>query len=1048
MTLARGLYDVLVTESVDAALREIGVDARDLQPLTDTDAADRFVDALSNQLRSILSSARPEKGEELVAQLELINGLLSQVRDYDKRAETFIDFLVNPPHILRGVHTAGDSPSVGPETGLVAPWLFTAGKGSPALLSELRREATACDEIDILVSFITISGVRKLMDIFRTATASDASGRGRTKIRVLTTTYMGATELGALDELARLNGCEVRISLDGRRTRLHAKAWIFQRRTGFGSAYVGSANLSGAALMGGLEWTVKFTERGQGALYDRAKAHFETLWLDEEFTKYSPNDPLSRAAVTEALRREGAGDGLGSSPFFFDIHPKPFQRDMLDQLHREREHGRVRNLLVAATGTGKTVVAALDYRETAERLGHRPRLLFVAHRAQILRQALRTYREVLRDHSFGELLTGGLTPPLYDHVFASIDTMASRDLVSRLGPDFWHTVVIDECHRLAAARFHQLVTTIQPAHLLGLTATPERTDGQSIEAYFSPRPDGAPAVEMRLWDALDMQLLAPFEYYGCDDSTDFSEVPWDGPGEASAVDRLVTGNMVRAKVVVDEWSRLSGNPRNTKSLVFCVSVAHAQFMARALNDAGLPAECVTGDTPKAEQIRAPKRLASGEICAIVTVDLYNEGVDIPEVDTLLLLRPTQSPVLFQQQIGRGLRLLPGKESCLVLDFVGQHRADFRFDRLLGGLTGLTRRQLGDAVEHGFSTLPPGCHIHLQRQTRQQVLRSLRTLVRQSWRRLGTELQAYVASSRKREVQLGDFLHDQRIPLSDVYRDSAPSGWTTLKRTAGVLSGEAPDEEAYFSRRFTDLLHIDDPAQLDLMRRVSEAKADFDPKSEEERLRTQMLTYQVDSSREPLHYAAFLKRLQTCPSCVGELGELANVLTSRSRADKRQVPGMEDVPLQLHGAYRSREILTATGFLTGARRIPFNAGVLRLPERKTELLLVTLDKSEGFHDTIAYHDYAVSTRRFHWQSQNVAGPGNASGRRYLESSANGWHFQLFVRSKKADPYRVCGPVFLESMDDISGDRPMNIAWTLEVPLTPKLFADFSVLRGQG
>ena len=785
---------------------------------------------------------------------------------------------------------------------------------------------------------------------------------------------------------------------------------------------------------------------GQEALFGRAKAHFDTLWLDDEFARYSPEVEANRAAVIEALQREAGQLGDGTLPFF-DIQPKPYQRDMLEQLAREREQGRNRNLLVAATGTGKTVVAALDYRDTCVRLGHRPRLLFVAHRAQILRQALRTYREVLRDHSFGELLTGGFTPARHDHLFASIDSLTSRALVERLGGDYWHTVVIDECHRLAADRFDRLARTIRPAVLLGLTATPERSDGQPIQPYFTPRPDGEPAVELRLWDALDMQLLAPFEYYACDDETDFSEVPWDRPGEAAAIERLVTGNDVRARMVINEWRRLSGNPRRSKALVFCVSIAHARFMADKLTAAGLPALCVVGETPKVEQLRAPRRLTNGDVCALVTVDLYNEGVDIPDVDTLILLRPTQSPVLFQQQIGRGLRLWPGKESCLVLDFVGQHRADFRFDRLLSGITGLTRNQLIDAVEHGFSTLPPGCHIHLQRQTRQQVLRSLRTLVQQTWRRLTAEVQSYATLKGFRHVRLGDFLHDQRISLDEIYRESRPSGWTTLLRSAGLLTGEPSEDEATLSRRLGDLLHVDDPAQLAAMRRVAEAPARYVPNTSDERMRAQMLTYQIDSGRQPLSYESMLARFAAHPACAKELGELADVLAARSRIERRSLPQLEDVPLQLHGAYRIREILTAVGYLTADRRTPFQAGVLALQDRRTELLFVTLDKSEGFHDRIAYQDYAVSPERFHWQTQNSAGPHTNAGRRYLESATNGWTFQLFVRVRTSDPYRACGPVRITSADDITGDRPMSITWTLDVPLPPKLFSEFSVLRGQ-
>ena len=1044
MALKRGLYDLVVDDSLARSIDASAPDVADVSAVGVDVLAERILDSLSRQLRASLDEIPGDNAERAHAQLSFVNDLLRHAR-----AITAVDVgegFKEPARVLHAIHAFGVSPPVAPEIGLSSPWLFTAGKGSPSLLNELRREAAACDQIDILVSFITVSGVRKLIDVLRSVTAASAAGEGRTRIRVLTTTYTGATEIEALDDLARLNGCEVRVSLDGRRTRLHAKAWIFKRQTGFGSAYVGSANLSGAALMGGLEWTVKFTERGQEALYSRAGAHFDTLWLDEEFTPYIYDNPASRAAVSEALRREG-GAYTPDLATFFDLQAKPYQADMLEQLARERANGRTRNLLVAATGTGKTVVAALDYRATCAALGHRPRLLFVAHRAQILRQALRTYREALRDHSFGELLAGGTQPQHQDHLFASIDSLTSRDLVARMGADYWHTVVIDECHRLAADRFHRLATTIQPTYLLGLTATPERSDGQPLERYFTPRPDGSPAVELRLWDALDMQLLSPFEYYACDDDTDFSEVPWDKPGETAALSSLVAANTVRARMVLTEWHRLAGNPRRNRALVFCVSVEHAKFMTAKLNEAGLPALCVTGETPRADQIRAPKKLANGDVCALVTVDLYNEGVDIPDVDTLILLRPTQSPVLFQQQIGRGLRLSPGKTSCLVLDFVGLQRVDFRFDKLLSGITGLTRTELIDAVEHGFGSLPPGCHIQLQQQTRDQVLRSLRTLVRQTWRRLTNELQTYSTLKGTRDVRLGDFLHDQRIDVDEIYRDSTPSGWTSLRRTAGLLATVPTNDELPLSKRFGDLLHVDDPEQLRVMRRVAESRAEYLPASSEEALRAQMLAYQVDSGRAPIPFQQFVERVTASPACADELGELAAVLAARTRIERRAVPGLRDAPLQLHGAYRSREILTAVGHQTATVRPFFGEGVLTLKSRMIQLLFVTLDKSQGFHSSIAYRDYAVSPGRFHWQSQNSAGPDTMGGRRYLESPANGWAFQLFVRVSVDDPYRACGPVRLASDDDVTGDRPMSITWTLEVPLPPKLFSDFSVLRGQ-
>ena len=379
MHLPDGLYDKLVTESLAqliAGLRDPA--CRTLSQVPADEVAERLADALVRQMTVLLDELDGEGAEKASRQLALVNALLVHLRKQAGIAASQLETFVEPPQLLRAVHNARPVPEV-PETGLAIPWLFTAGKGSPSLLTELRREIACCDQADVLVSFITVSGVRKLLDILQTATAVDAWGKPRTRLRILTTTYIGATEMEALDYLAQLPGCEVKVSLDGRRTRLHAKAWIFNRRTGFGSAYVGSANLSGAALLGGLEWTVKFTEQGQAGLFARAKAHFETLWNDSEFQHYDPANSAHRSELSRALKRE-AGDQLSATTTFFDLEPKDYQKDMLEQLAVEREHGRFRNLVVSATGTGKTVVAAFDYKATCQHHGGRPRLLFVAHR--------------------------------------------------------------------------------------------------------------------------------------------------------------------------------------------------------------------------------------------------------------------------------------------------------------------------------------------------------------------------------------------------------------------------------------------------------------------------------------------------------------------------------------------------------------------------------------------------------------------------------------------------------------------------------------------
>jgi superfamily II DNA or RNA helicase/HKD family nuclease len=1062
--LPDGLYDQILTDELASELTECLRESEyTVSPLDAAGATRRLADSLAEQLADVLHeigsanrhNAEPDdKVGRLQAQLEFVNSMLADLQM--KLAEQYpqqdcganIRLLAKPAQNLAAIHRNDDSPTP-PDTGLRAPWLFTAAKTSPALLNELRHELASSDRINILMSFITVSGVRKIRDILQLITALDGRGQSKVKLRVLTTTYIGATEAQAVDELAKLPNCEVRISLDGRRTRLHAKAWIFERNSGFGTAYVGSANLTQAALAGGLEWTVKFGERGQGSMFQQAQAQFETLWHDTEFFPYDPTNPEHRGALTQAIAKEkggGATEQSASILSFFDLAPKNYQLEMLQQLTAERQHGRMRNLVVAATGTGKTVIAAFDYRRICEQYGGRPRLLFIAHRIEILRQALRTYREVLRDPSFGQLLSGGNRLDQPDHLFATIESVGTNELLDRFGETYWHTVVFDECHHLAAASFDAVATRITPSILLGLTATPERSDGRPIAHYFDTRPDGSPAVELRLWQALDLQLLAPFEYFGCDDSTDLRNVPWRQAGESAFLDKVLTGNDIRARMIVNEWRRLCADPRRSKAVAFCVSVAHARFMTEQFNKAGLPALCITGQSTQAEREAAPNALASGEVCVLVTVDLFNEGVDLPVVDTILLLRPTQSAVLFQQQIGRGLRLANGKESCLILDFVGQYSTEFRFDHLFGQITGLNRRQLTESVENGFSQLPAGCYIQLQQRSREQILRNLRNLIQQNWRRLTGELRSYASLKGHRNVRLANFLYDQGLNVDDIYRSTGNSGWSALQRAAGLVVSEAGPEEEYFGKRFSALLHSDDPGQIASMADVTKSSPGTLDSHAEHELRLQMLAYQVDGVASKVGSGrAFVERLKGNPSSVDELAQLAEVLEGGALPSIIPIPGLDWTPLCLHGHYRLNEILTAVGFLTAKKRPFFNTGVLRLPDRKIELMFVTLDKRSGFHESIAYHDYAVSPDLFHWQSQNSAAPTTTAGKRYLGSvgeQPNGWQFQLFVRSDPDSAYLACGPVTFE---ETQGARPMNITWRFAIPLPAAAFSHFSVLR---
>ncbi|HRW18394.1 MAG TPA: DEAD/DEAH box helicase family protein [Dermatophilaceae bacterium] len=695
--LPDGIYESVVTRRLLERLRAAGDrDAR----LGAIDQAD-LAHVLGRHVgESVLRVLRSTKSVDV--QADLVARLLAMLDAADESPDL-------PPRQLLSIK----SPTVfgvparsveHPATPLSDAALLTNAPNDPQLGSELRSELRTANRVDLLMAFVKWHGLRVL------ESALDEIRAREVPFRVITTTYLAGTERVALDRLVKDYGAEVRVQYDARRTRLHAKAWLFHRDTGFDTAYVGSSNLSRVALLDGAEWNVRLSRIGTPTLLEKFAATFESYWNSDQYERYDPE--LDRDRIDDALRaaldggRARSGGEIRLSGL--QVRPYPYQTAILDALEAERAvHDRHRNLVVAATGTGKTVIAALDYQRLAARMpradGTRPRLLFVAHRGEILQQSLRTYREVLSDANFGELYVGGARPERWQHVFASVQSLTAYD-VRNIPRDAFEVVVIDEFHHAQARTYRSILDHLDPTELLGLTATPERGDGTDVRAMFG----GRTAAELRLWDAIDADLLTPFHYFGLGDTTDLTHVAWRaGRYDESGLDSVFTGNDARARIVLQQVADKISDPTRMRALGFCVSVAHAAYMARVFVEAGLSARAVSGQTPAAERAAAVAALRAGEVSALFAADLFNEGLDIPEVDTVLFLRPTDSVTLFLQQLGRGLRLADEKAVLTVLDFVGRHRAEFRLDQRFQALTRTSRKRLEHEIERGFPTYRPG-----------------------------------------------------------------------------------------------------------------------------------------------------------------------------------------------------------------------------------------------------------------------------------------------------------------------------------------------------
>jgi superfamily II DNA or RNA helicase len=1038
MTEKLGIYEQLINKLISSKLSHLDKDQFFIkESIIEKQEAAQF---LSQYLLKVISFALSLiSGEDSIEkQIKVSNKIILLLKKELNKNEFNNDLIETNGRILNAIFSKIDADiadfnsyikEITPYTRLTQSELFTGSNVGISLESEIKKEIRSSNRIYLLVSFIKWSGIRIFEKELREFTEKG------NELKLITTSYMGATDLKAVQFLASLPNTEVKVSYNTNSERLHAKAYIFFRDTGFHTGYIGSSNISKSALSSGLEWNLKITTSEIAHIIDKFEKTFETYWEDKEFERFTAKDSLK---LCKALSQEKTRDQNIFSNYF-EIKPFHYQEEILEKLSAQREiHNRFKNLLVAATGTGKTVVSAFDYKRFKQK-NSSAKLLFVAHRKEILQQAQATFQGILRDNNFGALWVDGLIPDAYEHVFASVQTLNNSLESLSLSVHYYDFIIIDEVHHIAANSYRPILEKFAPKVLLGLTATPERMDGEDILKDFCD----VIAAEIRLPEALNRKLLSPFQYFSISDSVDLTNVTWrNGRYVPSELTKLYTANTRRVGEVIGVCEKYLVDLESVRALCFCATKEHAKFMHKNFSEAGLKSAYLVSGGKYNDRNDIRRQLQSKEINFLFVVDIFNEGVDIPEIDTVLFLRPTESLTVFMQQLGRGLRLSDEKECLTVLDFVGNSRDEYDYEGKFRALIGKTNSSVKVEIENEFPHLPLGCSIVMEKKAKEIILNNIRKATTINKTQLINKIRNFKHHTLL-PLTLKNFTELYNLSLETIYKRGS---WKRLCQLAGVLKDfDSANEKEMVRAISKKWLSSHSLSYFNFIAELAKNQFEISDQISEEMLTMLHYDFWQDAGGfESL--AESIKSIGSNPILVEEMIEVLELLIDRIDYLEYDIKLDYLQPLKVHSRYTKDQILAAFGENRFDKKSSNREGVLYIPAKNSELLFVTLEKTEEkYSPTTMYEDYALNENLFHWQTQNSARPDRGRGLSYITHQENHKNILLFVREKNKDtlgntmPYVFLGKVFYQSH---YGSKPMSINWKLEKEIPAFLWKEIA------
>ncbi|GAA0179060.1 DUF3427 domain-containing protein [Clostridium sediminicola] len=917
------------------------------------------------------------------------------------------------------------------------------------LLHELEKSLKECISFDFSVAFINFSGLQLLLESFKELDEKKISGK------IITSTYLNFTDPKALEKIKRFENIDLKIFVATKDLGFHTKVYIFEYEEDY-KIIIGSSNITQRALKSNIEWNVQVISKKDHHFVQNVLKEYKNLWnrtdvVDEnflaEYEKYIKE--------LKKIKKTQTKEFVYEKP----IVPNTMQMKAIENLNRLRDHNENKALVISATGTGKTYMSAFDVNNF-----NPDRMLFIVHREEILRKAKDTFEKLMGPTKISMgLFTGNSKDKETDYLFSTIQTMSRH--FDEFSENTFDYIIIDEAHHASSPSYQKILEYFKPQFLLGMTATPERCDNANIFEIF----DNNVALEVRLHDALEDDLVIPFHYFGITDikDVDLSFINLDNIQELTK--RLSINK--RVDFIIEKMNFYSYDGEKRKCLGFCASVEHAQYMADEFNKRGINSTYLTGDNSVNEREKYINKLESDEdeLEVIFVIDIFNEGVDIPSINSVLMLRPTESPIIFIQQLGRGLRKHENKNFLTVLDFIGNHNKAFLIAIALNGQRYYDKDSLRVALCTGFPNLPGCTHIQMDKISQERILAQIENENFNSMKYLKEEYFEFKKmNGGKTPKYLLDYIKYEGSPDPTRFIDREKSYLHFVAKVEkdeelknllddGIFTSILKDLSSYLPLKriheFSILKYLLNHSEITVAAAKEEVlkyleninkdsvkhafeclNGDYLDSGQKSR-KINLINYED----EKLKISANLKYVLNNDTYKAYIEDVINYGIIRYRKEF----GAENYGIPFFKLYEQYSMIDIA-LLSNYRKIHSSfRGSGLLVNGNDYFLFIDLHKEADVKESINYNDKFISNEIFQWQTPNSTSTTSDRGKNIIDNKNRNINLHLFIRKYKEIDRKIQPYIYIGRGDAIKhhGEKPITVIMKLQNEVPSKIYTEF-------